>query len=1359
MILPPLYCLLSLLTTIVTSSEISRPCIELSRELRLPCACALGPAEEALEGNPSVSMNCDGAVFSSDVPRLPEGAPIVAFTQRWAGHQSLPLQVFSSKDLPLRSVDLSGNSLRRLTEKTLRTFEATLVELRLADNRLGDGLNPIFSTTELRGLSRLRLLDLSGNDVKAIEEGLFDGCDDLQELHLERNSFTAVPSASLNGPKSLRLLSLADNRIESIKTEAFKSQRRLESIDLTGNLISIVESRAFSPLDKLKTIILAGNRLSRFNSDVFQGAENLLSIDLSRNFIGDFPHVALKAFRNLRYLNLSSNLIQSLENGQLSNLHGLHHLDLSRNNLANIAPGTFLGLKQLKRLDIGVNSLRTIEDDAFEGLDSLEFLGLKDNNILLIPASALGRLPKLHTVQLDYNRIAAISADILRSVASKLTALSLSKNIIRELPAGSFANFHRLETLDLSRNLLGSLDSGTFAGLDNNLLELDLSGNRISNLPADPPALSRLRRLDLSDNHLVDIPEGFFDLMPELRSFNASRNRHLNGVPESILRGKNRLELIDLSHAYAGVRSIRVESKTIKEIYLAHNNLQEIGEKAFNNMPNVTVIDLSYNNISRIKDGAFANVMNIERLVLKGNKLGSFKGEFFNTGTGLVELDLSNNRLTYLYPSSFRIHPRLESIRIDGNRLEAFPGELIGNLQYLRRVDLSRNRLKAIGELDFAMLPRLNRLNVAGNRLESINEMAFHNTTQLQSLDLGGNKLERLGERMFEGLVRLEWLNLENNRLADLPETIFERHRLQALENINLAGNSFEIAPLKALQKQYFFVDSVDLSHNKIRDIPAEDSMMVNIKKLDLSFNPLSEAAVMNILNEPKTVREINMAGTGIKNIPRLETPFLKRFNLSMNNIRDLNGENFERVALLEELDLSRNDLAGLGNFSEIWKLLGNLQTLDVSGNPIGSISNGDFDGLEKLRHLNLHNLTECTRIEKTAFKNLPDLSTMTAYGYPKLGYMDVQGILRNTPLLETVHIETKDPSIGKDQLQTLLHPRLKELGIRGRRLASISSGALSGIKGPELSLRFVETSLTSLPPALFFPVPRSTRVLLDVTGGRLGAVAPQLLAAIEDRRGDFEMIGLETNPIACDCGSRALRRWLAGRTVEVRCSAPEHLKGKLLVEIGDDELTCDARKTAPDAANATPRPQPSTPPTNGGGGKFKSRKITEPEIIWSMPPHTTDKPNYTSNNYKSKAKPGQTGAATPPTNDDTLVIGIVGGVVAFIAMLIIVICIVRLRMTGGGGGVATPAPQPGGCACSVKGGGSVYAVPPPYGAVYAATLPHKMGAHAQIAQMGRGPPPSNYSNYSTVERGGCGVAVQPYFIAGSYPSDEKIYR
>lgn len=963
---------------------------------------------------------------------------------------------------------------------------------------------------------------------------------------------------------------------------------------------------------------------------------------------------------------------------------------------------------------------------------------------MLIPASALGRLPRLSSLELDYNRIAALSGDILRSIAERVTSLVIAKNVVRELPADTFQYFQQLEDLALDRNLITNLNTDAFNGLENSLVRLKISQNRISNIVGPPLSLLKLKYLDLSDNQLNELSRNVFSLVPSVEYLNLSRNSHLSIVPLTLLHKLPDIKVLDLT--YTGLKALTsdlfAKSSKIEEIYLNNNDLVEISDGTFVNLRNLTVVDLSHNNINNIRPGAFVNAMNIRELYLKGNQLNSFKGEFFNTGTSLEILDISDNQLSYLFPSSFKIHPRLREIRAANNKFNFFPAELIASLQFLQHVDLSGNGLKTIEELDFARLPRLRALYLARNEIDSVSEMAFHNSTQLQIVDLSHNKLDRLGERTFEGLVRLEMLNLKANLLADLPETIFERARLNMLENINLAENLFETAPLKSLQRQYFFVSSVDLSRNRLRDIPADDSIMVNIKKLDLSFNPLSEQAIVNVLSEPKTVRELNLAGTGIETVAPLETPFLSSLNLSHNNISRLSEKIFERSTLLETLDLSYNKIDDLSTFPTIWNVLRNIQTLNLSGNLISGVAQNDFDGLVTLRHFSMNDLERCSRIEKSAFKSLKNLSHLEAYGFPKLGYVDIKGILLNMMALEIVNLETKDATIGSEQLQTILNPRLRELGIWGPRLRSVSSGTFSGLKGNQVVIGLRNTSITALPPAIFFPVPRSSHVTLDVTGSRLTTLSPQLLVSIDDRRGDLKVTGLETNPLVCDCSSRALRRWLPAHMTTVRCTAPKHLEGKLLVEVGDDELTCDTRTLSTGASLAPPFVKSTR----------LVPKTTEPDIIWSVAPTEKTK-------QKTVQKSPGTGQSVI-NNDDTLIIGIVGGVVTFIAILIIVICIIRLRMSsnqyrGGplanGGTVLGPVVGAGSsCACSVKGGAPIYAIPPSYGTGYSATLPHKV--HNLT-----GPQPGGRPNYSTLGRPYYQNSGQPYFIA--YSSDEKIYR
>ncbi|XP_050666828.1 chaoptin isoform X1 [Leptidea sinapis] len=1319
--------LLVLFMPFVTGQQPWVPCSELNDDLRYPCRCKV-QVDRALQLR--ILMNCDHVVFPGDYPALPYGAPIISFSQQSAGIQSLPTQIFSSYGLPLKELDFSHNSLRRLPDRLLAGVRGNLTKLVLAHNLLGDILNPIFSTAELHNLPALEELDITGNNIRGLEEGLLIGCNVLKTFRLDRNNMVSIPSVSLNGPLSLKVLSLRENRIATLRQASFISQKTLEEINLYGNMISNIEGGAFISLNELRSLELGRNRLSKLNSDVFQGIENLEKLDLSENFINDFPTVALKSFTSLKHLNLSSNMITMLDSSHLNSLASLQVLDLSRNNLVKLSPGTFVGLSDLTYLDIGVNSLRTLEDDTFDGLVNLQTLLLRDNNILLIPGTALSRLPALTSVHLGFNRVTALSSDILRAVSDRINSLVLSRNVIRELPPAAFDHFKNLQHLDLSGNLLNSISSEVFTGLETTLEFLSLSQNRILGFTGQQLKFVSLWFFDISGNQISEIPVNAFESIPSLSHLNISHNLHMSVLPQNIFSHNDALLVVDISDV--GLKALPVnlfsKNRNLERIYLSHNNLQEISEGSFKNLKNLTHLDLSYNNIVTIRTPAFVNVMSIQYLSLRGNQLNAFKGEFFNTGTSLEVIDVSNNQLSYLFPSSFKIHPRLREIILTNNKFNFFPSELISTLQYLELVDLSGNVLKNVDELDFARLPKLRTILLARNELETVSEMAFHNSSQIQNIDLSFNRIDRLGDRVFEGIIRLEILNLAGNLLSELPENIFERSRLRMLETIVLRQNLFEQAPLKALQKQYFFVSCVDLSYNNITDIPAEDSVMVNIKKLDLSFNPLTEKAVISVLTEPKTVRDLNLAGTGMRFIGQLETPFLHRLNVSHNNITKLSEKTFIRTTLLESLDLSYNQISDISNSLAIsWPKLKNLQRLNISDNPITVILEGNFDGLSSLRVLDIRNLEKCTKIEKNAFSTLSNLVELRAYGYPRLGYFDVQGALQFLLALEKLDVEFKDTTIGADQLHSTLHPRLEELGIRGSRIKTVSSGVLAGLKSPAITVKFRNTSVTNLPPALLFPLPRSSIITIDIGGSQLTTIQPQLLVALDDRRADLSMFGLESNPIRCDCNSRALRRWLPSVGIEnVRCHSPEYLSGFLLLEIGDDELTCDTKRRPTATSMSSSSISTPIPP------RIVHRTSAEPDIIWSVAP-SHERPKVTG---EPKGAP-VLGVAVS-NNDDNLIIGIVGGVVAFIAILIVAICIVRLRMTSTSYRGAPLANSPGAPLWGPAWPGYGGTLPPP--SLSTATLPHKIQSAPGSVRYLAPPQPA------------------PYFISLP-PHEDKIYR
>lgn len=95
--------LLWLCVTLSSGSSLSwQPCPELSSALRFPCRCKVEPFGPKSQLG-AVSMDCDNVVFHTESPILPNGAPIISFSQRYCGQQILPTQVGKSGKKCLRN--------------------------------------------------------------------------------------------------------------------------------------------------------------------------------------------------------------------------------------------------------------------------------------------------------------------------------------------------------------------------------------------------------------------------------------------------------------------------------------------------------------------------------------------------------------------------------------------------------------------------------------------------------------------------------------------------------------------------------------------------------------------------------------------------------------------------------------------------------------------------------------------------------------------------------------------------------------------------------------------------------------------------------------------------------------------------------------------------------------------------------------------------------------------------------------------------------------------------------------------------------------------------------------------------------
>ncbi len=359
------------------------------------------------------------------------------------------------------------------------------------------------------------------------------------------------------------------------------------------------------------------------------------------------------------------------------------------------------------------------------------------------------------------------------------------------LSSGMFAGFTRLEDLDLSDNLLGHFQNSYFDGL-NLLKSLDLSGNELTELEDEALAhLPQLEHLNLQGNKLSRIKDSYFDKPFDadnrdadyypLKTLDLSHNelreldprwigdlRHL----ESLQLNDNQLEALDWESFYGADYG----ADELKQLNLARNSIEAVGDAVFAYTPKLTHLNLSSNRISSLLDETFGRVYHdgtvnaledLRQLNLSRNRLEEFP-----------ELSM-NGKLTHLWLGWNRIasvgdglseQAELTGLQLSSNRLAEFP-DLSGNGK-LTRLWLGGNAIAAVGD-GLSHLPELTALQLSRNELEEMPDLS--NNRKLTHLWLEGNKVASIPPQAFAGLSELQYLNISDNPLTEpLPAAVCE---------------------------------------------------------------------------------------------------------------------------------------------------------------------------------------------------------------------------------------------------------------------------------------------------------------------------------------------------------------------------------------------------------------------------------------------------------------------------------------------------------------------------------------------------------------------------------------------------------
>lgn len=416
-----------------------------------------------------------------------------------------------------------------------------------------------------------------------------------------------------------------------------------------------------------------------------------------------------------------------------------------------------------------------------------------------------------------------------------------------------------------------------------------------------------------------------------------------------------------------------LSKKWLKKLYLFQNHLTTIPAEIaeFNELQ---ALDLKYN---RIKEWptALCSVTTLAELLLAGNRVRSFPpAEDMAKLAALKKLDLSQNGL-HEFPEALCSLPALADLALDRNYLEGL-SPAIGHLTSLTRLSIKANSLKSLPE-ELCDLEYLQELCIADNQVTSLPE-GLGKLVNLQKLDISENAITALPADV-SGLTALQKLNAKRNKIDCIPEsaTVTETGGFYSLTELNLAHNQLESWSSALWTSEALQV--VNLTANRLPEVPAEISYLYNLTHLHLNANRIT--VVANELGQLAALDTLELSFNDLEAVPA-DLGYLAALRVLSLGYNRLSGEalpDLSALSALEQLFLAGNPLqhvpAWVGSLPALSQLhlhlaeleelpeelcgLPSLQYLDVSGNKLSGLPAKlpELSGLQRL--IACHNALE----------------------------------------------------------------------------------------------------------------------------------------------------------------------------------------------------------------------------------------------------------------------------------------------------------------------------------------------------------------------------------------------------------------
>jgi len=292
---------------------------------------------------------------------------------------------------------------------------------------------------------------------------------------------------------------------------------------------------------------------------------------------------------------------------------GLKRILLDHNFLSTV-PKNISFNSALEELDVSYNVLKSIALELTE-LNHLRRLNLAGNSDLcavpVLPTSLTALDISGTTVKID-------GADSTINLPPGLLELSLSTMRLTSIPAGTL-KLSKLRRLNVSNNQLSQFTAAETAAFPN-LEFLDLSGNPITCLPSSMGALGQMKELRLSQTQLKTLP--------------------------SELSQMSLLRIIDIRSTEIEEYNVNMSRMTdLREILASDGRLKRIGRDASMSLSFVQSLETFdvARNMLEVLPRQIGYLRSIRKIDAQANQLRVLPGELMFLNTTVVDINVDKN--------------------------------------------------------------------------------------------------------------------------------------------------------------------------------------------------------------------------------------------------------------------------------------------------------------------------------------------------------------------------------------------------------------------------------------------------------------------------------------------------------------------------------------------------------------------------------------------------------------------------------------------------------------------------------------------------------------------------------------------